>query len=585
MPDGTVYEEVWDEGQSVSRKMIEKAVAPKEIPVKPKKVRAQKFPNVMKEPRKPKIIQDGLSIITHLNVSQFINEKLLNKNINEWKTSDVGDWLDRGGFSQYKKNFEDNHITGKNLFDLTENDLNEEINIKDANHRKRIMKDLKFLKKIYTKNPDESEYIRNKLLKFYEKNQLFAKKSEIENKKDPVGLIAPVQINGALTSEVTAKRELKDINDRQDSLDVSQERKIDQSSSSSSSSSSNDEQNEATEKAVPVRKNQNVARKDEDDDSVAEPALHMSEYRTILHNYQQNDYDLLATIKRTLGKMVVIDYSEIEKGPSIGEGGYGEVFKGKWLGQDVAIKEFGRKRVRNKEKLDADFLREVEMVSKLRHPNIILFMGVSINPQGKGLLLTEFLEGGSLFDHLHKKSKKFDDNQIIDISLDIALGMNYLHGQKILHCDLKSSNILLDERFNVKLGDFGLSKTKRKFHGRKNFKRVGTPHWMAPEIMREEEYDEYSDVYSYGMILWELMVRKVPYYGLKINQIVGSVGYGDKQVPIPETGNEIMRILMKKCLNKDRKKRPSFKQIADFLKESDKHRKTIAMRELDSFFN
>ena len=112
------------------------------------------------------------------------------------------------------------------------------------------------------------------------------------------------------------------------------------------------------------------------------------------------------------------------------------------------------------------------------------------------------MEGGSLFDHLHKKSKKFDDNQIIEISLDIALGMNYLHGQKILHCDLKSSNILLDERFNVKLGDFGLSKTKRKFHGRKNFKRVGTPHWMAPEIMREEEYDEYSDVYSYGMILW-----------------------------------------------------------------------------------
>ena len=122
--------------------------------------------------------------------------------VNEWKTNDVGDWLDRGGFSQYKKNFEENHITGRNLFDLTENDLNEEINIKDANHRKRIMKDLKFLKKIYTKNPDESEYIRNKLLKFYEKNQLFTKKTEIENKNESkVGsIIAPVPINGVLTS-------------------------------------------------------------------------------------------------------------------------------------------------------------------------------------------------------------------------------------------------------------------------------------------------------------------------------------------------------------------------------------------------
>lgn len=141
------------------------------------------------------------------------------------------------------------------------------------------MKDLKFLKKIYTKNPDESEYIRNKLIKFYEKNQLFTKKDEIENKKDKMSLIAPVvNMHASLTSEVTAKRELKDINDRQDSLDVSQERKL--SSSSSSSSSSNDEQSEAPEKAVPVKRNQNAKRGGDDDESVAEPALHMSEYRS-----------------------------------------------------------------------------------------------------------------------------------------------------------------------------------------------------------------------------------------------------------------------------------------------------------------
>lgn len=99
--------------------------------------------------------------------------------------------------------------------------------------------------------------------------------------------------------------------------------------------------------------------------------------------------------------MGVIDYSEIEMGQSIGEGGknvfdshhrelgYGEVFKGKWLGQDVAIKVYGRKKVKNKDQLDSDFLREVEVISKLRHPNIVLFMGVSISPQEKGLLLTE----------------------------------------------------------------------------------------------------------------------------------------------------------------------------------------------------
>lgn len=122
--------------------------------------------------------------------------------VNEWKISDVGDWLDRGGFSQYKKNFEENHITGKNLFDLTENDLNEEIHIKDADHRKMIMKDLKLLKIMYKKNPDESEYVRDKLLKFYENHELFVQRSEIENHEESKeGLIAPVQIDGSFAND------------------------------------------------------------------------------------------------------------------------------------------------------------------------------------------------------------------------------------------------------------------------------------------------------------------------------------------------------------------------------------------------
>jgi len=84
----------------------------------------------------------------------------------------------------------------------------------------------------------------------------------------------------------------------------------------------------------------------------------------------------------------------------------------------------------------------------------------------------------------------------------MALGMLYLHEKFILHCDMKSSNVLIDENMNVKLCDFGLSrrgKIRRKG-------KVGTPNWMAPEIMRGEEYTQASDVYSFGMILWVFLL-------------------------------------------------------------------------------
>jgi serine/threonine protein kinase len=93
---------------------------------------------------------------------------------------------------------------------------------------------------------------------------------------------------------------------------------------------------------------------------------------------------------------------------------------------------------------------------------------------------------------------------------------------------------------------------------------------MAPEVMRAEEYDESSDVYSFGMVLWELVTNKIPYIGLKVTQIVGSVGYGDKQVEIPEKGNKTLIEIMKLCLNKDRTKRPDFQSIVEMMDNSEK---------------
>lgn len=113
-------------------------------------------------------------------------------------------------------------------------------------------------------------------------------------------------------------------------------------------------------------------------------------------------------------------------------------------------------------------------------------MGLCINSL-QYLMITEYMPGGSLYDIIHKKDQTqptLNDERILNICEDMALGMNYLHSRKVLHCDLKSSNVLIDQNWNLKLCDFGLSRMKNKIDKKKNLGRVGTPHWMAPEILR-----------------------------------------------------------------------------------------------------
>jgi serine/threonine protein kinase len=165
-----------------------------------------------------------------------------------------------------------------------------------------------------------------------------------------------------------------------------------------------------------------------------------------------------------LNENFIINYNELDFLEKIGEGGYGRVFHGKFSGIDVAIKEYGRKKLDHKKA--EDFVKEIEVISNLRHPNIVLCMGVCIY-KGKYLMIIEYLEEGSLFDHLHKNNTKINEDTLYAIIEDIALGMTYLHGRKVLHCDLKSSNILIDSSWSVKLCDFGLSRTKAKKDNKK----------------------------------------------------------------------------------------------------------------------
>jgi serine/threonine protein kinase len=93
---------------------------------------------------------------------------------------------------------------------------------------------------------------------------------------------------------------------------------------------------------------------------------------------------------------------------------------------------------------------------------------------------------------------------------------------------------------------------------------------MAPEIMRSEEYDEYSDIYSYGMILWEMVMCEVPYNGLSVPQIIGSVGYDNLQVPLPIQGNSMILSILERSLDRDRRKRPTFAHIVEILQNKNR---------------
>ena len=156
------------------------------------------------------------------------------------------------------------------------------------------------------------------------------------------------------------------------------------------------------------------------------------------------------------------------------------------------------------------------------------------------------------------------------------MALMYLHQKKLLHCDLKSQNVLLSEDWTVKLCDFGLTRYKERFI-RENHGKIGTPHWMSPEILRGERYDEASDVYSFGVIVWEMLTGEIPYVGRSVAQITGLVGYHKEQLFVPQdcyspghrklSTYAKLRKIVNNCLVYEPERRPSFENIVSYIQK------------------
>ncbi|XP_020262577.1 RGS domain-containing serine/threonine-protein kinase A isoform X6 [Asparagus officinalis] len=254
-----------------------------------------------------------------------------------------------------------------------------------------------------------------------------------------------------------------------------------------------------------------------------------------------------------------IRWEDLRVGEEVGQGSYAVVYRGVWNGSDVAIKVYTGNDYQ--EGLLLEYKKEIAIMKRLRHPNVLLFMG-AVYSRERHAIVTEFLPRGSLFKTLHKNNQKLDMKRRLRMALDVARGMNYLHRRNppIVHRDLKSSNLLVDKNWTVKVGDFGLSCLKISTVLTTTSGK-GTPQWMAPEVLRGDWSNEKSDVFSFGVVLWELMTESVPWSQLSPLQVIGVVGIMDRRLDLPPNMDPRVSSIICDCWDSDPRRRPSFEQL------------------------
>eukprot|EP01133_Synstelium_polycarpum_P006723 gene6723-7816_t len=214
-----------------------------------------------------------------------------------------------------------------------------------------------------------------------------------------------------------------------------------------------------------------------------------------------------------LGAHITIDYKELEVLEKIGEGGFGTVYKGRLRGQLVAIKQLAIDgKIQQGEEVFREFRREVWLSATLNHRSIVSLKACCLDPC---CIVMEYIPNGNLYDFLRKGPYPWPLR--IKIALNIASAIQYLHdfNPKICHRDLKSPNILmlsdLSDAAQVvcKVSDFG--ETRAVVTSALGREKLSNPIWLAPEVMRGEEYTEKADVYSFAIILWEILTGLLPF--------------------------------------------------------------------------
>ncbi|GAA6082716.1 mitogen-activated protein kinase kinase kinase 7 isoform X1 [Tachysurus ichikawai] len=254
-----------------------------------------------------------------------------------------------------------------------------------------------------------------------------------------------------------------------------------------------------------------------------------------------------------------IDYADIEVEEVVGRGAFGVVCKAKWKGKDVAIKTIESESERNA------FSVELRQLSRVNHSNIVKLYGSCRNPV---CLVMEYAEGGSLYNVLHgaEPLPHYTASHAMSWCMQCAQGVSYLHGMKpkaLIHRDLKPPNLLLVAGGTVlKICDFGTA-CDIQTHMTNN---KGSAAWMAPEVFEGSNYSEKCDVFSWGIILWEVITRRKPFdeIGGPAFRIMWAVHRGTRP-PLIKNLPKPIESLMTRCWSKDPSQRPSMEEIVKIM--------------------
>ncbi|KAL0552069.1 hypothetical protein IC582_011162 [Cucumis melo] len=263
-----------------------------------------------------------------------------------------------------------------------------------------------------------------------------------------------------------------------------------------------------------------------------------------------------------------LDLRKLNMGEAFAQGAFGKLYRGTYDGEDVAIKILERPEndLEKAQLMEQQYQQEVMMLATLKHPNIVRFIGSCHKPM-VWCIVTEYAKGGSVRQFLmRRQSRSVPLKLAVKQALDVARGMEYVHGLGLIHRDLKSDNLLIFADKSIKVADFGVARIEVQTEGMTP--ETGTYRWMAPEMIQHRPYTQKVDLYSFGIVLWELITGMLPFQNMTAVQAAFAVVNKGVRPIIPNDCLPVLSDIMTRCWDPNPDVRPSFTEVVRMLENA-----------------